>query len=319
MAGERVTVVGAGLMGHGIAQVFATAGHDVWLVETDPAARASARDRIRQNLFRMARHALVEDRQIEAVVQRVVPTSDLARACAGCDVVIEAVPEDLSLKQRLFSDLGRYAPPRAVLCTNTSAIRIAEIAASTKGRERVLGTHFWNPPFLIPLVEVVRTEETAEWAVEAVYNLLARAGKHPVRVRRDVPGFIGNRLQHALWREAFALIDAGVCDAATVDEVVCNSFGLRLPVLGPVANADLVGLDLTFAIHDYLLKHLNADPTPSTTLRTLVGKGRLGFKTGQGFLEWSEAAMGSIRERLTEHLMKTLAERKRAGDRPASS
>jgi len=318
MPRERVTVVGAGLMGHGIAQVFATAGHDVWLVETDGTALASARGRIRENLSRMARHLLVEDQQIDAIVERVAPTSDLSGACAGCDVVIEAVPEDLPLKQRLFSDLDRYAPPRAVLCTNTSAIRIAEIAAAVERRERVLGTHFWNPPFLIPLVEVVRTEQTAEWAVEAVYDLLARAGKHPVRVNRDIPGFIGNRLQHALWREAFALIDAGVCDPATIDQVVRNSFGLRLPVLGPVANADLVGLDLTFAIHDYLLRHLNADATPSTTLRALVGTGRLGAKTGRGFLEWSESAKASTREQLTEHLMKVLAERKRAGDRAAS-
>lgn len=312
MPKERVTVVGAGLMGHGIAQVFATAGHDVWLVETDPAILASARDRIRENLSRMARYALVESPEIETIIERIATTSDLARAAAGCDVVIEAVTEDLSLKQRLFSDLDRYALPRAVLCTNTSAIRISEIAQGAR-RERILGTHFWNPPFLIPLVEVVRTEETAEWAVEAVYDLLARAGKHPVRVKRDVPGFIGNRLQHALWREAFALIDAGVCDPATVDEVVRNGFGLRLPVLGPVANADLVGLDLTFAIHDYLLKHLNADATPSSTLGALVQDGRLGFKTGRGFLEWSDAAMASTRVQLTDHLMRVLAERKGSG------
>jgi len=310
---ERVTVVGAGLMGHGIAQVFATAGHNVWLVEADPAILASAQNRIRENLARMARYALVETPEIEGIVARIATTHDLGRACDGCDVVIEAVTEDLSLKQLLFTDMDRYAPPRAVLCTNTSAIQIAAIAQGAARRERILGTHFWNPPFLIPLVEVVQTEETAEWAVEAIYALLTRAGKHPVHVKRDVPGFIGNRLQHALWREAFALIDAGVCDPATVDEVVCNGFGLRLPVLGPVVNADLVGLDLTFAIHDYLLKHLNTAAVPSSTLKALVREGRLGFKTGRGFLEWSDAGMAATRERLIDHLMKVLAERKRSG------
>ncbi len=313
MPTERVTVVGAGLMGHGIAQVFATAGYSVWLVETDPSVLASAANRIRENLSGMAQYGLVESAEIDTILGRITTTADLTQACHGCDAVIEAVTEEAAIKQRLFADLDRYTPPQAVLCTNTSAIRISEIARGATRRERILGTHFWNPPFLIPLVEVVSGEETAEWAVETAEGLLKRAGKRPVRVRRDVPGFIGNRLQHALWREAFALIDAGVCDAATVDEVVCNGFGLRLPVLGPVANADLVGLDLTLAIHDYLLGHLSTATTPSPTLKALVEEGHLGFKTGRGFLEWSDAAKASTQERLRHHLMKLLAERKRSG------
>jgi 3-hydroxybutyryl-CoA dehydrogenase len=153
----------------------------------------------------------------------------------------------------------------------------------------------------------VRTEFTAEEHFEAVFQLLKDVGKVPVRVQKDVPGFIANRMQHALWREAFSLIDEGVCDAETVDLAVRNSFGLRLPVLGPVTNADLVGLDLTLAIHDYVLPHLNASGTPSSTLRERVEAGKLGFKTKSGFLEWTDDAMAATREKLATHLLEILS------------
>ncbi len=150
---------------------------------------------------------------------------------------------------------------------------------------------------------MIRAEESADGCLSAAYDLLVRVGKHPVLVHKDVPGFVGNRLQHALWREAFAIIDEGICDPATVDEVIRNGFGLRLPVLGPVETADMVGLDLTLAIHAYILKHLNADPTPSTTLQAKVKAGELGFKTGIGFLEWSESKIAESRARLASYLL----------------
>jgi 3-hydroxybutyryl-CoA dehydrogenase len=184
---------------------------------------------------------------------------------------------------------------------------ITQIGARAKRRERIVGTHFYQPPFLVPLVEVVRTESTAPEHMDAAYNLLQDAGKTPVRVRKDVPGFIANRMQHALWREAFALIDEGVCDAETVDIAVRNSFGLRLPVLGPVTNADLVGLDLTFAIHSYVLPHLNASVTPSSTLEKRVAEGNLGFKTKRGFLNWTDESMNAVRDGLATYLMEVLS------------
>ncbi|MCP4542957.1 MAG: 3-hydroxyacyl-CoA dehydrogenase family protein, partial [Chloroflexi bacterium] len=195
--------------------------------------------------------------------------------------------------------------------SNTSVISITQIASQARHRERIVGTHFWNPPYLIPLVEVVRAKESADRCISATYDLLARAGKHPVHVHKDVPGFVGNRLQHALWREAFAIIDAGICEPATVDEVICQGFGLRLPTLGPVETADMVGLDLTFAIHDYILKYLNADPSPSTTLQAKVEAGELGFKSGAGFLKWSEADIAESRARLVNYLINILAEQQR--------
>jgi 3-hydroxybutyryl-CoA dehydrogenase len=309
---ERVTVVGAGLMGHGIAQVFAAHGHPVWLFDTDDTILATAPQRIRANLAQLAAHGAGDEVAIDAIVARVSLVQNLAEACAGTNVVIEAVSEKMDLKQRIFAELDRLCHPDVILCSNTSVMSITEIASKAQGRERILGTHWWNPPYLVPLVEIVRTVDTAQRCIDAVYDLLVRVGKKPVRVHKDVPGFVGNRLQHALWREAFALIDDGICDAATVDEVVRSGFGLRLPILGPVENADMIGLDLTLAIHDYILPHLNRDTQPSTTLRDRVAEGKLGFKTGAGFLPRSEHDMAASRSRLANYLMKILADQQSA-------
>ena len=308
-APERITIVGAGLMGHGLAQVFAVSGHRVCLVDTDERLLATAGDRIRHNLETMAAHGLADLGQVPAVLDRVRTSTDLTKAAEGVDVVVEAVYENLALKQDIFARLDELSEPGVVLCTNTSVMSVTEIGARAEHRERIVGTHFWNPPFLIPLVEVVRTEYTAGWCVDATMDLMRRAGKQPVSIRKDVPGFVGNRLQHALWREAFALVDEGVCDVATIDGVIANSFGMRLPVLGPAANADLIGLDLTLAVHEYLLPHLSKSSEPSTTLRHHVEQGHLGFKTGRGFLSWSADEIEATRSRLADHLMSVLASR----------
>ena len=304
---ERIMVVGAGLMGHGIAQIFALHGHPVWLVDSNAQSLDSAQERVRANLTNMAKHGVDLGADIQESLDRISTTADMA-VCADCDFVIEAVFENLELKQHIFADLDRMCPPETVLCSNTSVMSITEIAAQAQRRERIVGTHFWNPPYLIPLVEVVRAQESADWCITATFELLARVGKHPVHVHKDVPGFVGNRLQHALWREAFAIIDQGICDPATVDEVIRNGFGLRLPTLGPVETADMVGLDLTLAIHNYILEHINADPSPSTTLQAKVEAGELGFKSGSGFLEWSESDIAASRERLASYLINVFAE-----------
>ena len=166
-----------------------------------------------------------------------------------------------------------------------------------------MGTHFWNPPYLVPLVEVIRGGETSPRTMELTIDLLRSVGKHPVNVKKDVPGFVGNRLQHALWREAISIVEQGIADPATVDEVVKNGFGMRLPVLGPLENADMVGLDLTLQIHDYILKHIERSPEPSPLLKQKVKEGELGFKTGQGFQGWSQEGMERCRRELLEHLI----------------
>ena len=307
---ERITVVGAGLMGHGIAQIFACNGHPVWLADNNLEALEPAKERVRANLDTMAARGISFGADRTEILDRIQLTANLAVACPDSDFVFEAVYEDLPLKQALFAELDQLCPADAILCSNTSVISITEIAEKAKHRQRIVGTHFWNPPYLIPLVEVVQAQETARWCIEKTYDLLARVGKHPVHVHKDVPGFVGNRLQHALWREAFAIIDEGICDPATVDEVIKNGFGLRLPILGPVETADMVGLDLTLAIHNYILKHINADPTPSKTLQAKVQAGELGFKSGGGFLKWSEAEKAASRQRLLNYLIGTYSKQR---------
>lgn len=300
-ATARIAVIGAGLMGHGIAQVFAQAGHPVRITDVSAAALASVLERIRRNLRDLG--------QDESCVDRVVPVSEIGDAVREADVVIEAGPEDLAVKRRLFAQIEQSAPVAALLASNTSVIPIGAIMAELAKPQRALGTHWWNPPYLVPLVEVIRTEKTDAAAVEAMVELLAAVGKTPVRVDKDVPGFIGNRLQHALWREAIALVEHGVCSAEAVDAVVKASFGRRLAVLGPLENADLVGTDLTLAIHANVLPDLDRTAGPSPYLRQLVDSGKLGMKSGEGFRRWSSEQQAELRGRVLAHL-KMLNEQK---------
>ena len=290
----RIAVVGAGLMGHGIAQVFALAGHDVAITDTVMQNLDTAKSRIGENL-----HDLGED---ASVVVRIHPCIDLAEAVHEADYVVEAVSENLPLKQKLFAEIERHARPDTILASNTSVIPITSIMEGLKKRDRALGTHWWNPPFLVPLVEVIETKWTSPQAVAWTMELHAAAGKKPAHVKKDVPGFIGNRLQHALWREAISLVERGICDAETVDAVVKASFGRRLAVLGPIENADMVGTDLTLAIHETVLPAIESRRKPSPYLQRLVADGKLGFKSGEGFRKWSAEDQAALRAKVIKHL-----------------
>jgi 3-hydroxybutyryl-CoA dehydrogenase len=238
----------------------------------------------------------------ESIAQRVSLAPTLEEAVRDADWVFEAAPERMELKQDVFARLDEAAPPGAVLATNTSVMRVTEIAAKTQTPERVVGTHWWNPPYLVPLVEVVQGERTDPQTVTKTIELLQEAGKTPVHVKRDVAGFVGNRLQHALWRQALELVDAGVCDAEAIDTVVKASFGIRLAVLGPMENADLVGLDLTLDIHEYVLPTLDPPSQPAAGLKQRVEAGDLGMKTGAGYRRWTAEEADEVRRRLLAHL-----------------
>ena len=294
MSKARIAVVGAGLMGHGIAQVFALAGHDVTITDAVKAMLDSVKMRITLNLRDLGKdvHA----------AERIHPVADLGTALQGVDFVVEAVLEDLPLKQVLFTAIEEYVPPDTILASNTSVIPITQIMQGLKRRERALGTHWWNPPYLVPLVEVIGTEWTSPETIERTMQLHRDAGKKPAHVKKDVAGFIGNRLQHALWREAVSLVERGICDAQTVDDVIKSSFGLRLAVLGPLENADLVGTDLTLAIHQTVLGEIESSTAPSPYLEKLVKDGKLGFKSGEGFRTWTSAQQEALRARVREHL-----------------
>lgn len=288
----RAAVIGGGLMGHGIAQVLALGGLDVVVHDPVPEALASVPGRIRANL-----DALGIQTEVHVALE-----GELERAATDADWVFEAAPETLALKQQLFERLDAAAPPDAVLATNTSVMRVGDVAARARRRGRIVGTHWWNPPFVVPLVEVVQGPETEPATIDRTLSLLESLGKTAVHVRRDVAGFVGNRLQHALWREAFDLVDKGVCDPETIDTVIKAGFGRRLPVLGPMENADLIGLDLTLAIHEYVLPELDPPSEPSAGLRRRVEAGELGVKTGAGFRTWSEHDAADLRARVIARL-----------------
>jgi 3-hydroxybutyryl-CoA dehydrogenase len=300
---KTVAIIGAGFIGPGIAQIFAAKGYTVRMMDIKAEMLTQAQNSLRSNLRQMAEAGIISESEIELIVQRVQFTTDTLEAVQPAQLVIEAVNENMGLKQRIFQELDSLCPPETILCTNTSVMSITEIASRATHRERIVGTHFWNPPYLIPLVEVVKGNDTSDETLNLAYDVLKKAGKHPVKCLNDVPGFIANRLQHALWREAISIVENGIADAATVDEAIKNGFAVRLPVLGPLENADMVGLDLTLAIHDYVLKSIESRPGPSPLLREKVLKQELGFKTGKGFFEWTPEKARESREKLTEYLL----------------
>jgi 3-hydroxybutyryl-CoA dehydrogenase len=298
----NIGIVGGGLMGHGIGYLMAVAGHDVGIYEPSAEIRAS----IPQRVASIA--DLLEENP--ARLKRIAVHGTLAAAVADTDFVFEAAPEKLPLKQQIFAELEKHTRPDTILASNSSALPSTDIGRRLKHRERVVGTHFWNPPHLVPLVEVIQTVWTTGTVIEKTMALLRDAGRSPVHVRRDIPGFIGNRLQHALKREAIALVADGVADAETIDTVIKDGFGARLAVLGTFEQTDLVGVNLTLDIHETLLQHLDRSTEPHPLLREKVAAGKLGMRTGEGFRKWTPEAAQAVRERLSRHLVEAAKARK---------
>ena len=300
---QKIGVIGGGLMGHGIAYLLAAAGHSVGVFEPVADIRASMPQRLRAIADLLGDDA--------ALLQRIVAHDQLAPAVKDTTFVFEAAPEKLPLKQQIFAELEDAVAADTVLASNSSAIPSTEIGRHLKHRERVVGTHFWNPPHLVPLVEVIQNEKTSDDVVRKTMELLRHAGKVPVHVRRDVPGFVGNRLQHAMKREAIALVAAGVCDAETIDIVVREGFGARTAVLGPMEQSDLVGLNLTLDIAEVLYEHLDRTPGPHPYLRDKVKAGKLGMKTGEGLRQWTPEQADAVRQRLSRFLAEQARARKK--------
>jgi len=237
---------------------------------------------------------LVESRKLEDCLNHVQLSHTLGEMCEGIELVIEAVSENLDLKRAIFSDLERLTPSETILCSNTSGISISLISEKLQFKERVVGTHFWNPPHIVPCVEVIKSQFGSDEVFHTVVGLMKKVGKEPVRVLKDVPGFLGNRLQHALWREAISLVEKGIADPEDIDRVVKYGFGLRLPFLGPLETADLAGLDLVYDIHQYLFLDLENRSTPSPLLKKLVDQKRIGVKTKKGFYHWTDESIKQI-------------------------
>lgn len=297
---RKIAIIGAGLMGHGIALVFARAGHRVALYDPVKAARDSLQFRVAESLVLLGE----TEKNAKQISEQISVLGDLEKAVSNAEFVFEAVPEKLDLKQKIFAEIEACAPDNCILASNTSVMPITKIMSELEDKSRGIGTHWWNPPHMIPLVEVVSTQWTKIHVADEMMSLLFQVGKIPVRVNKDVPGFIGNRLQHALWREAISLVENGICDAEAVDTVIKSSFGRRLAVLGPLENADLVGTDLSLDIHENVLFDLESRQGPSPYLEQLVAEGKLGMKSGKGFYDWTEEKANLVRSRVSNHLNK---------------
>jgi 3-hydroxybutyryl-CoA dehydrogenase len=294
---KTVLVVGAGVMGHGFAQVFASNGLDVLLVDQSQDLLDRARGWIRENLAFMVELELIQTPQIEAVLDRIRFTTDLDGSAAEADYVLEAITEDLELKKSLFKQLGTAAGPEVILATNTSSYDINDLAAVTPNPQRVLGTHWFHPPPITPAVEIIPADATSQKTVDQATALMERIGKFPT-LCKSAPGFVANRIQLAMAAEALAIVEEGLASPQEVDRIVKSSFGFRLSAFGPFEIADQAGLDTDRAIFEYLYRKLDREQfKPPQILSDLIDQGRLGMKSEKGFYDHEDGAAEALKRK----------------------
>ena len=299
----QIAVIGAGLMGHGIAQEFASAGYRVRLHDVTNEQLESARTQIEQNLNLLASNAIIQEDDISQTLHRIQTSTELETVAENADFVVEAVTENLPLKQQIFGKLDAICPPHTILASNTTALMPSQIGVNVERKDQVLNTHYFNPPYLIPLVELIRSPDTSDETVEATFELLTAIGKTPAIIEKEALGFVGPRLQAALIREAFAIVEQGIASAETVDLVVRNSFGRRLSVAGPFEVFELAGWDLVLAAFEELYKDLNSASDINPLLRQMVESGKLGVKSKEGFYSWTDEKIQQLRERMNNALI----------------
>jgi 3-hydroxybutyryl-CoA dehydrogenase len=299
-------------MGAGIAGLFARAGCEVRLVDLDEDMLQRGMEQLRGAQKALIAASLLSTEEAEAAFKLIIPLTDLETACDGVQLLIEAVSEDMAVKQRMFRRFDTLCPEHAVLASNTSGLSITEIARATRRPKLVAGMHFWNPPHLIPLVEVIKGKETSDATAKLLMAICRRIGKRPILVRHDVPGFVGNRLQFAVLREALHLLSEGIASAEDIDAAMTCGPGLRYGLLGPLRTADLGGLDVFLAISSYLFAELSSDTKPPALMAELVKQGKLGAKTGGGFYPYGEKELSEIiaqRDRVLLGFLKALTEK----------
>ena len=302
MSIKLVGIVGGGLMGTGIAAKFALAGYDTIIQETAGARRAEIPAAIHGILQEFIEAQAISREQGEAAQARVQLTGELAELRAA-PLVIEAIPEILGAKQELYRQLEALLAPEGLIASNTSGFMPDALSAGMARPERFLIAHFWNPPHAIPLVEIVPGTRTAPGCVERAVAVMREIRADPVVLRKAIPGFIGNRLQFALLREALHLVRSGVADAATVDAVMKSSLGRRYDIMGPFESADLGGLETILKVATHLLPELAKDEGMLEVLRAHTEKGERGAASGAGFYAWTEERRQAMRKkRIERHL-----------------
>ncbi|WP_035327727.1 3-hydroxyacyl-CoA dehydrogenase family protein [Cytobacillus firmus] len=303
---ERIAVLGCGTMGHSIALNAAWAGLSVTMQGISDADLEQGWTNMLKKHEVMLNNGILSESEAGHIQENIKMTVSVEEAVQGATFVIEAVPENIQLKIDLFKHLDALCDPDVILASNTSGLSPTEIASETAHPERTVVTHFWNPAHLIPLVEVVRGEKTGDEAVERSFQLLKQMKKKPIEVKKEVPGFVGNRLQYALFREAQYLLEEGIASKEDIDDAVTYGIGRRLPVSGPLMTADMGGLDVFSAISDYLFHHLSSAEESLPALKKLVSEQKLGDKTGEGYYKWDEAFSKEYNQKREAELIRFL-------------
>lgn len=299
---EKIAIIGAGIMGHGIAQVMAQSGKQVILNDINAQMLSSAGEKIRAGMKLLVENGMYEEQGIAPALERIFYSTDL-EAVADADLIIEVVPERWDIKEKLYQQLAKHSKKGAVWASNTSGMPINKLAALTDRPELFVGAHFFMPAHLVPLVEIIQGDATKPEVVQALMDLLKEVGKSPVHVKMDIPGFIGNRLQHALAREAMSLLQKGIASAEDIDTVVKTSLAIRLVFTGPIEQRDLNGLDTHLSIAEYLYKDLENSTVPLATLSDKVQEGKLGLKSGIGFYDWSATTQEAVAAQKNQQLI----------------
>jgi 3-hydroxybutyryl-CoA dehydrogenase len=302
----NASVIGSGMMGPGIAATLALGGVKATIISRSEDSAQKGLETARQQLMLLEKNGLTTAEKSNWALENINASTEFEENIANAELVIESAPENMAFKQDLFARLDAIAKPEAVLASNTSGLSITAIAERCNHPERVLTTHFWNPPHLMPLVELVKGEKTADYVAQAVKALLIGCGKVPVIVKKDRPGQLGNRLQMALVREAVNIVQEGIADVEDVDLAAKSGFGLRLPVYGIFEHQDVVGLDMGLSIVDYVSTDLYSEPRAPQLMHDLVERGDLGAKTGKGFYDWSKKDVNAVKARRDRFVLEFL-------------
>lgn len=303
---EKLTILGAGTMGHSIALSAAWSGHTPIVYGINDQDVANADKGLAQKLAVMADNGLFDENEAQAIRERIGFTTSLEEAVGEATFILEVVPENLQLKRDLYKQLESLVDPSVIIASNTSGFKPSLLAEEMAYPGRFIVAHFWNPGHLIPLVEVVNGERTEAETTERTMALLTLMNKKPILLNKELPGFIGNRLQYALFREAQALLDAGAASKEDIDAAVTYSIGRRLPVTGPLMTADMGGLDVFSAISNYLFEELSDDQRSGKILSELVEQQKLGDKTGEGFYNWEPEVSEEINRKREQTLIQFL-------------
>ncbi len=306
---KRVGVIGAGTMGHGIAQAYAQEGYPVAITDVSKSALTGVKDRIKSNLETLAHEGLIPVKEIENILARITVVDSLENAVRDADLVTEAVFEDLPTKTKIFQEMEKYCSPECLLASNTSSFPMTQISSQMEKPERAIVTHWMNPPYLVPLVEVVPGEKTSEETYKTAYEILLKIKKVPVKVQKEILGFLINRIQTAMNREVYYLLEIGAASAEDIDRAVVTSLGFRLAFLGPLLVRDLAGLDVDCKVADTILPELDSSTQANRLLKGMVDRGDYGTKTGKGFFSYTPKSIAEIireRDRRFIHLLKEL-------------